>query len=75
MLLSVRFAEEKQEHKEGFFLPIILICWFVLQVNVTSEYNATYMYEKYKDYNCSQEYDPSRFSSPVKEFWEWVTML
>ncbi|XP_076469703.1 sodium- and chloride-dependent GABA transporter 1-like [Babylonia areolata] len=40
------------------------------EVNVTSEYNATYLFQQYKDYNCSQIYDPTRFSSPVKEFWE-----
>ncbi|XP_025107940.1 sodium- and chloride-dependent GABA transporter 1-like [Pomacea canaliculata] len=41
-----------------------------LEFNVTKEFNASYIFEKYKDYTCSQEYDPNRFSSPVKEFWE-----
>ncbi|XP_070193463.1 sodium- and chloride-dependent GABA transporter 1-like [Littorina saxatilis] len=40
------------------------------EVNVTTQFNASYMIDQYSDYNCSQIYDPERFSSPVKEFWE-----
>ncbi|KAL8560974.1 hypothetical protein ACOMHN_061188 [Nucella lapillus] len=40
------------------------------EVNVTSQYNATYLLDKYKAYNCSQVYDHTRFTSPVVEFWE-----
>lgn len=34
--------------------------------------NVTYLLSNYSHMNCSREYDWSSFTSPVREYWEWV---